>query len=55
MNKLELKIETVCEFIKSYEKEKYRIMREGGQLLSPVCFMVDYCQELRSATLNKGE
>ena len=50
---LEEEIQAVTNFISAYEKQKYKVMREGGKLISPVCFMVDYCKYLRDKA--KGE
>lgn len=45
--KSDMAISLVCDFVGAYEKEKFRIMHEGGKLLSVNQFMVDYCHKLR--------
>ena len=37
----------VSDFVNAYEQEKFRVIHEGGNLLSVSCFMRDYCGKLR--------
>lgn len=46
---VEAKVETICDFIAAYEREKFRIMHDGGKLLSVTTFMLDYCTQLRAS------
>ena len=45
---LDCEVAVVCDFVRAYETRKYEILHEGGELLSVVVFMVDYCQRLRN-------
>jgi hypothetical protein len=48
---MESEIEAVCEFVKAYEKKKFEIMHQCGELLSICGFMLDYCTGLRDAAI----
>ena len=48
---IELKAGAVCNFVMAYEKRKYEILDDGGELQSVACFMVDYCQKLRATVI----